>query len=38
MVLPTLSNDQAKELFPDGWKTVQVPSSLEYIRITHQPL
>lgn len=37
MVLPTLSDEEARALFPDGWKTVDVPSSLEYIRITPQP-
>lgn len=37
MVLPTLSNDEALELFPAGFKTVDVPSCLNYIRVTPQP-
>nr|BAN21258.1 peroxiredoxin [Riptortus pedestris] len=37
MVLPTLSTDEAHGLFPAGFKTVQVPSGLDYIRITPQP-
>ncbi|CAH1391591.1 unnamed protein product [Nezara viridula] len=37
MVLPTLSDNEATELFPAGFKTVQVPSSLPYLRITPQP-
>lgn len=32
IILPTLSNDEAKAHFPDGWKTIK-----PYLRITKQP-
>lgn len=37
MVLPTLSNEKASELFPAGYFTVHVPSGKEYIRKTPHP-
>lgn len=37
MVLPTLSTEAAKTLFPKGFSVTQVPSGKEYIRITPQP-
>ncbi|CAG5119762.1 unnamed protein product [Candidula unifasciata] len=36
MVLPTVSNEEAKTLFPN-MKTVQLPSGKEYLRLTPQP-
>ena len=36
MVLPTVSKDDAKRLFPNH-KTKEVPSGKGYIRITPQP-
>jgi len=32
MILPSVSNDRAKELFPQGWNTVETPSQKQYIR------
>ncbi|KAE8744429.1 Peroxiredoxin-6-like [Frankliniella occidentalis] len=37
MVLPTLSTEAAKTLFPNGFTVTKVPSGKEYIRITPQP-
>ncbi|KAJ1524098.1 hypothetical protein ONE63_010634 [Megalurothrips usitatus] len=37
MVLPTLTNDTAKKLFPKGFSVTKVPSGKEYIRLTPQP-
>mmetsp|Transcript_26662 Transcript_26662/g.50673 ORF Transcript_26662/g.50673 Transcript_26662/m.50673 type:complete len:270 (-) Transcript_26662:216-1025(-) len=42
MVVPTLSDDQAKEIFgkpscPDGFKCLSVPSGKGYIRLTDDP-
>jgi len=37
MVLPNLTNEQAKERFPKGFKTVEVPSGKPYIRLTPDP-
>jgi len=37
MVLPTISNEEAKKLFPKGFTVKNVPSGKEYIRITPQP-
>jgi len=37
MVLPTLSETEANNLFPGGITKVQVPSGKDYIRITPQP-
>jgi alkyl hydroperoxide reductase subunit AhpC len=32
VILPSISNDQAKEMFPEGWKTVK-----PYLRLVKQP-
>jgi len=32
IILPTLSDDEAKRHFPDGWKAVK-----PYLRVTKQP-
>ncbi|KAL3677722.1 hypothetical protein R1sor_020678 [Riccia sorocarpa] len=37
MVVPSLSNEAAKEKFPKGFETVEVPSGKQYIRLTPQP-
>jgi len=37
MVLPTIPDDQVKEIFPNGITTVQLPSGLNYLRTTPQP-
>uniref|UniRef100_A0A914XDD2 1-Cys peroxiredoxin n=1 Tax=Plectus sambesii TaxID=2011161 RepID=A0A914XDD2_9BILA len=37
MIVPTVSAEEAKQLFPDGFKTIAVPSGKEYIRLTKQP-
>ena len=37
MVVPGLTDDQAKERFSKGFKTVEVPSGKKYIRITPDP-
>ena len=33
IIVPTLSDEEAKERFPDGWKTLK-----PYLRITKQPV
>ena len=37
MVQPSVSNEDAKKLFPKGFETVQLPSQKEYLRMTPQP-
>ena len=37
MITPNLSEEEAKERFPNGWSTVEVPSGKKYIRLTEQP-
>uniref|UniRef100_H2YWX7 Peroxiredoxin-6 n=1 Tax=Ciona savignyi TaxID=51511 RepID=H2YWX7_CIOSA len=37
MVIPSLSDAQAKDLFPKGFETTQVPSGKCYIRLTPDP-
>lgn len=37
MIVPTVTTEEAKELFPDGYRTIAVPSGKEYIRLTKQP-
>ena len=37
MIIPSLSDEAAKEKFPGGWKKVEVPSGKSYIRLTQQP-
>ncbi|XP_042475284.1 1-Cys peroxiredoxin [Macadamia integrifolia] len=34
MIAPTVSNEEAKELFPGGFETKEVPSSKDYLRYT----
>ena len=37
MVVPSLSDDQAKEKFPKGFEKIETPSGKGYLRITPQP-
>ncbi|XP_055903429.1 peroxiredoxin-6 [Eupeodes corollae] len=37
MVLPTVQQDDIPKLFPQGIKTVEVPSGKKYLRMTPQP-
>eukprot|EP00287_Rhodomonas_sp_CCMP768_P027517 CAMPEP_0202838598 /NCGR_PEP_ID=MMETSP1389-20130828/49836_1 /ASSEMBLY_ACC=CAM_ASM_000865 /TAXON_ID=302021 /ORGANISM="Rhodomonas sp., Strain CCMP768" /LENGTH=222 /DNA_ID=CAMNT_0049514913 /DNA_START=24 /DNA_END=692 /DNA_ORIENTATION=+ len=37
MVLPSLSDEQAKDKFPKGFQTVPCPSNKPYLRVTPQP-
>jgi len=37
MVVPSLSNEQATQLFPKGFETAKVPSGKSYIRLTPDP-
>lgn len=37
MVLPTLTDELAKEKFPKGFETATLPSQKKYIRLTPQP-
>ncbi|XP_078489214.1 peroxiredoxin-6-like [Ciona intestinalis] len=37
MVVPSLSDEQAKQLFPKGFETTPVPSQKSYIRYTPDP-
>ncbi|GFG29031.1 hypothetical protein Cfor_02064 [Coptotermes formosanus] len=37
MVLPTLKDEEANELFPKGFYVVNLPSGKPYVRITPQP-
>ena len=37
MVLPTVSDDDAKKAFPRGFKVTEVPSGKRYLRITPDP-
>lgn len=37
VVLPSVSNDKAQELFPKGFKPAELPSGKQYLRITPQP-
>lgn len=37
MVLPSLTDEQAQQKFPLGFKTVDTPSGKKYIRVTPQP-
>ncbi len=37
MVIPTLKDDEAKRLFPGGFKVHEVPSGKAYIRTTAMP-
>eukprot|EP00160_Parvularia_atlantis_P002361 Unigene1194_Nuclearia_a/m.3819 Unigene1194_Nuclearia_a/g.3819 ORF Unigene1194_Nuclearia_a/g.3819 Unigene1194_Nuclearia_a/m.3819 type:complete len:227 (+) Unigene1194_Nuclearia_a:113-793(+) len=37
MIQPSVSDEAAKDKFPQGWNTVSVPSGKAYIRLTPQP-
>ncbi|XP_041368640.1 peroxiredoxin-6-like [Gigantopelta aegis] len=37
MVVPSLSNDEAKKLFPKGFEETKVPSQKSYLRFTPHP-
>lgn len=37
MVLPTIKNEDAENLFPKGVQTVEVPSGKDYLRKTPYP-
>lgn len=34
VISPTVSNEEAKKMFPQGFKTVDLPSKKEYLRFT----
>jgi 1-Cys peroxiredoxin 6 len=35
VISPSVSNEQAKEMFPQGYKTVDLPSKKDYLRFTN---
>jgi 1-Cys peroxiredoxin 6 len=35
VISPGVSNEQAKEMFPQGYKTVDLPSKKDYLRFTN---
>lgn len=35
VISPSVSSDQAKETFPQGFETVDLPSKKEYLRFTN---
>lgn len=35
VISPSVSNEQAKEMFPQGYKTTKLPSKKEYLRFTN---
>lgn len=35
VISPNVSGDQAKEMFPQGYKTVDMPSKKEFLRFTN---
>jgi len=37
MVQPSVSDEEARTMFPDGFRTIEVPSGKHYVRITPQP-
>lgn len=37
MIVPSIPNHTANELFPKGFRTVPLPSGKEYVRLTPQP-
>ena len=37
MIIPSVSEDDAKKLFPKGFEVKEVPSGKKYIRVTPQP-
>ena len=38
MVIPTISDDEAKKTFGDNIKTLSLPSGKAYLRIVPQPI
>lgn len=34
VITPDVTNEQAKEMFPKGFETVDLPSKKEYLRLT----
>lgn len=34
VISPSVTNEQAKEMFPQGFETVELPSKKEYLRFT----
>lgn len=37
MVIPSISNDEAKTKFPKGFRIAELPSGKEYMRFTPDP-
>ncbi|KAI3469227.1 hypothetical protein Pfo_025890 [Paulownia fortunei] len=35
VISPSVSNDEAKQMFPKGYKTADLPSKKDYLRFTH---
>ncbi|KAI3741761.1 hypothetical protein L1987_59437 [Smallanthus sonchifolius] len=35
VISPTVSNDEAQKMFPDGFQTADLPSKKDYMRFTH---
>ncbi|KAH7573330.1 hypothetical protein ACOSQ2_007206 [Xanthoceras sorbifolium] len=35
VISPSVSNDQAKEMFPNGYQTIDLPSKKDYLRFTN---
>jgi 1-Cys peroxiredoxin 6 len=35
VISPSVSNEQAKEMFPQGYKTADLPSKKDYLRFTN---
>lgn len=35
VISPTVSNEEAKQMFPDGYKTVDLPSNKDYLRFAN---
>ena len=34
VISPSVTNEQAKEMFPQGYETVDLPSEKDYLRLT----
>lgn len=34
IIPPSVSNEQAKQMYPQGFETVELPSKMEYMRFT----
>lgn len=35
VISPSVTNEQAKEMFPNGYKTVELPSKKDYLRFVN---